>query len=85
MASFDYGDPGMDSAYCDGLSEYGVIARCAECHDEFRTVIADIGARCDACWAEHDAHTDALEAAMGLRKMAQAILSLDLTKVKEVA
>ena len=85
MSRYDYSDPGLDAAYCDGLSEAGEIARCADCGDRFPTVIAEIGARCDVCWAEHDAHTDALEAAIGLKRMAKAILSADLSKVKEVA
>lgn len=80
-----WGDPGMDDAYCDGLSEPGVVARCADCGDLFRTVVAEIGARCDACWAERDAHTSALEEAYLLKRMAKAILTADLTKVKEIA
>lgn len=85
MSRYDYGDPGMDDAYCDSLSEPGVIAICADCGDAFRTVIAEPGAKCDFCWAARDAHTDALEAASELKRMAKAILSADLTNVKEVA
>ena len=85
MSRYDYGDPGSDPAYCDGLSEPGVIAVCADCGDQFRTVVAEIGAKCDTCWAERDAHTDKLEAAALLKRMAKAILSADLMKVKEVS
>lgn len=85
MSKYDYSDPGMDADYCNGLSEPGVVAQCADCGDDFRTVVAELGARCDACWAERDAHTDALEAAAELKRMARAILSADLTKVKDVA
>ena len=80
-----WGDPGSDPAYCDALSEGGVIATCADCGDQFRTVVAEIGARCDYCWEQRDAHTDALEAAHLLKRMARCILSADLTNVKEVA
>jgi hypothetical protein len=78
-------DPGSSSDYCDGLSEPGVIARCSDCGDDFRTMVAEPGARCDYCWAQRDAHTDALEAAYLLKRMAKAILTADLTKVKDVA
>lgn len=85
MSRYDYGDPGQDDAYCNGLSEGGVIATCADCGDLFRTVVAEIGARCDACWEQRDAHTSALEEQYLLKRMAKAILTADLTNVKEVA
>ena len=85
MSRYDYSDPGIDDTYCDGLSDPGVIVRCADCGDQFRTVIDEIGARCDPCWEERDAHTSALEAASELKRMARCILSADLTKVREVA
>lgn len=83
--SYDYGDPGTDPGYCDGLSDAGVVATCADCGDLFRTVVAEPGAKCDYCWAQRDAHTSALEEAYLLKRMAKAVLETDLTNVKEVA
>ncbi len=83
--SYDYSDPGTDPAYCDGLSDGPAIATCADCGDQFRTMVAEPGAKCDYCWAQRDAHTDALEAAYLLKRMAKAILTADLTKIQEVA
>jgi len=85
MSRYDYDDLGASSNYCDGLSEPGVVAICHDCGDHFRTVVAEFGALCDFCWAQRDAHTDALEAASELKRMARCILSADLTKVREVA
>lgn len=85
MSRYDYSDPGCDDAYCNGLSEPGVITACADCGDDFRTVVAEPGARCDACWEERDAHTSALEEEYLVKRMAKAILTADLTKVREVA
>jgi predicted amidophosphoribosyltransferase len=86
--SEDEGDAcGSFCGYCGRCSSgpSRVVAICADCGDEFATVIAELGARCDACWAERDAHTDALEAAALLKRMAKAVLSADLTKVREVS
>lgn len=84
MSRYDYSDPGCDDAYCDGLSDGPAIATCADCGDAFRTMVAEPGARCDACWNQRDAHTSALEEASLLKRMAKAILTADLTRVQEV-
>lgn len=86
MSSFDYSDPGTDPAYCDGLSDPRPNARCADCHDDIYVDPRDVGpARCHDCWDRRDAHTSALEAASDLKRMAKAVLSADLTAVKEIA
>jgi hypothetical protein len=85
MSRYDYGDPGTDPAYCDDLSDRGVVALCADCGDQFRTTVVEPGAKCDYCWAQRDAHTSALEDAYLLKKMAKAVLDTDLTKVRKVS
>ena len=85
MSRYDYQDPGMDAAYCDGLSGPRANATCADCDEPFYTLEAATTVRCDVCWEARDAHTSALEAAYLLKRMAKAILSADLTKVKDVA
>jgi hypothetical protein len=85
MSRYDYGDPGMDATYCDGLSDLRPNAHCEDCDAPFFTAFAATARKCDDCWDARDAHTSALEEAYFLKRMAKAILSVDLTKVKEVA
>jgi hypothetical protein len=63
------------------LSDYlqGPYGDCVDCGR------ACEGGLCDECGDQRDAHTDALEAAYLLTRMAKAVLRSDLTKVKEVA
>lgn len=85
MSRYDYGDPGMDATYCDELSAPRPNATCEDCFQPYYTAFAATATRCDDCWDRRDAHTSALEEAYLLKRMAKAILTADLTKVREVA
>ena len=87
MSRYDYGDPGRDPAYCDALSDGPrPNAVCVDCGEDFFLDPAILGpAHCEPCIEQRERHTDALEAASLLKRMARCILSADLTKVKDVA
>ncbi len=67
-----------------GAETHGGPATCTDCGVGFTNRPEEIGALCEECCADRDAHTDALEVRL-MVTMVKAMLRSDLTRVKEVA
>jgi DNA-directed RNA polymerase subunit RPC12/RpoP len=84
-----------DQDHADYLGGPYVREACIDCGADVVQEAGDTGAvRCESCWDRRDVHTSALELRMAkadlydaadIRRIAEAILSVDLTKVREVA
>jgi hypothetical protein len=70
MSRFD-----SDQDYFDEPWNRGSDATCTDCGEDFLASPADVGALCDTCCSQRDAHTTAVEL-----RMAKAQLKADARK-----